>query len=98
MLDVLITQYLYDSHTTINPGQLTDLRSAAVCNENFARAAVRKKLHPHLQHCSGLLLNHITEYEKLCTAEALNTTSLLEDVKGPKVRLLGLIRLNLLNS
>ncbi|XP_068323627.1 endoribonuclease Dicer homolog 3a-like [Pyrus communis] len=84
VLDVLITQYLYHSHTTINPGQLTDLRSAAVCNENFARAAVRRKLHPHLQHCSGLLLNHITEYEKLCTAEALNTTSLLEDVKGPK--------------
>ncbi|BBH02364.1 dicer-like 3, partial [Prunus dulcis] len=83
VLDVLITQHLYHSHTDVDPGELTDLRSAAVSNESFARAAVRRNLHPHLQHCSGLLLSHITEYEKLCT-EALNNTSLLEEIKGPK--------------
>lgn len=88
MLDVLITQHLYHSHTDVDPGELTDLRSAAVSNESFARAAVRRNLHPHLQHCSGLLLSHITGYEKLCT-EALNNTSLLEEIKGPKVRLFG---------
>lgn len=86
MLDVLITQHLYHTHTTIDPGQLTDLRSAAVSNENFAQAAVRRNLHPHLQHCSGLLLSHITEYEKLFT-KALNNASLLEEIKGPKVSL-----------
>ncbi|KAL6271201.1 hypothetical protein ACE6H2_028112 [Prunus campanulata] len=83
VLDVLITQHFYHSHTDVDPGELTDLRSSAVSNESFARAAVRRNLHPHLQHCSGLLLSHITEYEKLCT-EALNNTSLLEEIKGPK--------------
>ncbi|KAB2636561.1 endoribonuclease Dicer 3a-like [Pyrus ussuriensis x Pyrus communis] len=81
VLDVLMAQHLYHRRTTIDPGQLTDLQSPAVCNENFIGAAVRKNLHRHLQHCSGLLLSHITEYEKLCTAEALNTTILLEDPK-----------------
>lgn len=84
MLDLLITQHLYHSHTDIDPGVLTDLRSAAVSNENFAQAAIRQNLHPHLQHCSGLLRSHITEYEKLLT-EADSTTSSMDDIKGPKV-------------
>ncbi|XP_050365532.1 endoribonuclease Dicer homolog 3-like [Argentina anserina] len=84
VLDVLITQHLYRSHTDVDPGVLTDLRSAAVSNENFARAAIRQNLHPHLQHCSGLLQSHISEYERLIT-EAENSTISLEDVKCPKV-------------
>lgn len=84
MLDLLITQHLYHSHTDIDPGVLTDLRSAAVSNENFAQAAIRQNLHPHLQHCSGLLRSHITEYEKLLT-EADSTTNSMDDIKGPKV-------------
>ncbi|PNT67584.1 hypothetical protein BRADI_3g29287v3 [Brachypodium distachyon] len=62
VLDLLITQYLYVTHTDVDPGELTDLRSALVSNENFAQAVVRNNIHSHLQHGSGVLLEQITEY------------------------------------
>ncbi|CAH9128863.1 unnamed protein product [Cuscuta epithymum] len=76
VLDILITWYLYQNHTDVDPGELTDLRSASVNNTNFALAAVRANLHPHLQHCSTNLESQILEFEKSisnssCTAELL---------------------------
>ncbi|KAH7690356.1 endoribonuclease Dicer protein [Dioscorea alata] len=62
VLDLLITWYLFCNHTDIEPGELTDMRSASVNNDNFAFAAVRNNLHVHLQHGSGLLSKQITEY------------------------------------
>ncbi|XP_017229455.1 endoribonuclease Dicer homolog 3 isoform X2 [Daucus carota subsp. sativus] len=73
VLDILITVYLYQSHTDIDPGELTDLRSASVNNENFAQAAVRRKLHLHLKHCPGLLSNQITEYASFVSGLCSNT-------------------------
>ncbi|XP_072998886.1 endoribonuclease Dicer homolog 3a isoform X1 [Typha latifolia] len=64
VLDLLITSQLFDRHKDIDPGELTDLRSASVNNENFAQVAVKHKLHHHLQHGSGLLLEQITNYVK----------------------------------
>ena len=83
MLDLLITRHLFRSHTDIDQGELTDLRSASVSNENFAQVAVRRNLHQHLQHCSGLLLSQITEYVK-CISEPHIGRS-LQGPKGPKV-------------
>ncbi|KAA8546198.1 hypothetical protein F0562_003063 [Nyssa sinensis] len=83
VLDLLITWHLYQSHTDIDPGELTDLRSASVNNENFAHAAVRRDLHQHLQHCSGFLLSQITEYVKSVSGSHSTTKSLL-GTKGPK--------------
>ncbi|MBA0693973.1 hypothetical protein Goari_004309 [Gossypium aridum] len=83
VLDLLITQYLYKHHTDIDPGELTDLRSASVNNENFAQVAVRHDLHKHLQHCSTLLSNQISEYVQSFT-ESDNTTRLDPSIKGPK--------------
>ncbi|GAB4854001.1 helicase [Ancistrocladus abbreviatus] len=83
VLDVLITWYLYQTHTDIDPGELTDLRSASVNNENFAQVAVRRNLHQHLQHCSGFLLSQITEYAKLVLDEK-NNPEPLQGRKGPK--------------
>lgn len=83
MLDLLITRHLYDSHTDIDPGELTDLRSASVNNENFAQVAVRQNLQQHLQHSSGLLLSQITEYVKSLSEPDNGTT--LQGTKGPKV-------------
>ncbi|KAK7273894.1 hypothetical protein RIF29_14961 [Crotalaria pallida] len=57
VLDLLITCHLYKSYTYVDPGELTELRSASVSNENFAQVAVRHNLHPHLLHGSELLLN-----------------------------------------
>ncbi|KAJ6793943.1 endoribonuclease Dicer-like protein 3a [Iris pallida] len=64
VLDLLITWHLFQTHTTIDPGVLTDLRSASVNNERFAKCAVKHKLQHHLQHSSGLLVEQITEYVK----------------------------------
>ncbi|KAK2965570.1 hypothetical protein RJ640_018736 [Escallonia rubra] len=83
VLDILITWHLYRSHTDIDPGLLTDLRSASVNNESFAHAAVRRNLYPHLQHCSGFLLGQITEYVEFVSGSSSNTKT-AQDSKGPK--------------
>ncbi|XP_011002830.1 PREDICTED: endoribonuclease Dicer homolog 3-like isoform X2 [Populus euphratica] len=62
VLDLLITWHLYQSHTDVDPGELTDLRSASVNNDNFAQVAVKQNLYTHLFHCSTLLQSQITEY------------------------------------
>ncbi|CAD6212969.1 unnamed protein product [Miscanthus lutarioriparius] len=62
VLDLLITRHLYATHTDVDPGELTDLRSSLVSNENFAQAVVRNNIHNHLQHGSGILLEQVTEY------------------------------------
>ncbi|GAV80701.1 Helicase_C domain-containing protein/Ribonuclease_3 domain-containing protein/PAZ domain-containing protein/dsRNA_bind domain-containing protein/ResIII domain-containing protein [Cephalotus follicularis] len=83
VLDLLITQHFYQSHGHIDPGELTDLRSASVNNENFAQVAVRRNLYEHLQHCSTLLLSQITEYVK-SFPEPLDDTSSAPSKRGPK--------------
>lgn len=55
VLDHLITRHLFFSYTDLPPGRLTDLRAAAVNNENFARVAVKHNLHLHLRHGSSAL-------------------------------------------
>lgn len=62
VLDFLITQHLYSIHSGLSPGFLTDLRSAAVNNGNFARAAVKHGIQKYLRHGSGALLNQITKF------------------------------------
>lgn len=83
VLDLLITWYLYQKHNDIDPGELTDLRSASVNNENFAYAAVRRELHHHLQHRSGLLETQIEEYVKFVATSSTDTNSLATK-KSPK--------------
>lgn len=84
MLDLLITWYYYQKYSDIDPGELTDLRSASVNNETFAQVAVRRNLQQHLQHCSGLLISQITEYVKYLS-ESHDAGKSLHGNKGPKV-------------
>jgi len=84
VLDLLITWHLFQSHTEIDPGELTDLRSASVNNENFAQAAVRRNLHQHLLHSSGLLQSQILEYAKVISEPEDNAVP-LQGIKAPKV-------------
>ncbi|XP_077233980.1 dicer-like 3 [Tasmannia lanceolata] len=87
VLDLLITNHLFQSHTNIDPGELTDLRSASVNNENFARVAVKHNFQNHLQHASGFLLEQIEEYVKY-SGELLDTLKSPPSQggsKGPKV-------------
>nr|TKR65749.1 endoribonuclease Dicer-like 3-like isoform X2 [Populus alba] len=74
VLDLLITWHLYQSHTDVDPGELTDLRSASVNNDNFAQVAVKQNLYTHLLHCSTLLQSQIREY----------VNSFHESDQGPK--------------
>uniref|UniRef100_A0A7N0U744 Uncharacterized protein n=1 Tax=Kalanchoe fedtschenkoi TaxID=63787 RepID=A0A7N0U744_KALFE len=83
LLDLLITRHLYQSHKDIDQGELTDLRSASVNNENFAQVAVRHQLHPHFQNCSGLLLTQIEEYVTFLSISGNNRNG-HHDKKGPK--------------
>ncbi|MEI4872595.1 hypothetical protein Q8G47_28095, partial [Klebsiella pneumoniae] len=60
----------------------------SVNNEYFAQAAVRRNLHLHLQHCSGLLLSQIKEYAEFVSGSR-STTQSSQVAKRPKVKALG---------
>ncbi|XP_051119547.1 endoribonuclease Dicer homolog 3 isoform X2 [Andrographis paniculata] len=83
VLDILITRYLYDNHGNLDPGELTDLRSASVNNDNFAIVAVRHKFHPHLLFSSSSLQVEISAFIELVSQ--LSGNVLAPDTKGPKV-------------
>ncbi|KAD0202479.1 hypothetical protein E3N88_44639 [Mikania micrantha] len=83
VLDLLITRHLFNKHLDIDPGELTDLRSASVNNENFAYVAVRRNLHPYLQYRSGDLQTQISDYVKFAATSSTDTNS-LQTKKSPK--------------
>ncbi|CAL4933981.1 unnamed protein product [Urochloa decumbens] len=89
VLDLLITRHLYASHTDIDPGELTDLRSALVSNENFAQSVVRNNIHNHLQHGSGILLEQITEYVRFNLECNGTENEFLQQATGKVPKVLG---------
>ncbi|XP_024996243.1 endoribonuclease Dicer homolog 1 isoform X3 [Cynara cardunculus var. scolymus] len=88
VLDHLITKHLFFMYTDLPPGRLTDLRAAAVNNENFARVAVKHNLHVHLRHGSSALEKQIRDFVKEVEGElskpGFNSFG-LGDCKAPKV-------------
>ncbi|KAJ8969648.1 hypothetical protein NQ314_001650 [Rhamnusium bicolor] len=62
VLDFLITCYIYESCGNLNPGQLTDLRSALVNNNTFASLLVRCGFHKFLLMMNSLLQRHIDKF------------------------------------
>ncbi|XP_027068549.1 endoribonuclease Dicer homolog 1 [Coffea arabica] len=88
VLDHLITRHLFFTYTDLPPGRLTDLRAAAVNNENFARVAVKHNLHTHLRHGSSALEKQIRDFVKEVQNElskpGFNSFG-LGDCKAPKV-------------
>ncbi|CAH2039182.1 unnamed protein product [Thlaspi arvense] len=88
VLDHLITRHLFFTYTSLPPGRLTDLRAAAVNNENFARVAVKHKLHLFLRHGSSALEKQIRDFVKEVLTESskpgFNSFG-LGDCKAPKV-------------
>ncbi|TYH62950.1 hypothetical protein ES332_D07G156200v1 [Gossypium tomentosum] len=88
VLDHLITRHLFFTYTNLPPGRLTDLRAAAVNNENFARVAVKRLLHVHLRHGSSALEKQIRDFVKEVQDELLKpgfNSFGLGDCKAPKV-------------
>ncbi|KAL2544711.1 Endoribonuclease Dicer-like protein 3 [Forsythia ovata] len=84
LLDILVTWHLYQSHPDVDPGELTDLRAASVSNDNFAIAAVKQNLYPHLQYGFSNLGSQISEFVK-STSDLSKTSILTQAIKAPKV-------------
>ncbi|XP_040999401.1 endoribonuclease Dicer homolog 2-like [Juglans microcarpa x Juglans regia] len=69
VLDYLMTKHFYYKYPGLSPEQLTDMRSASVNNECYARSAVKFGLHKHILRDSQELDKQIAKtsinFEKL---------------------------------
>ena len=84
VLDFLITRHLYETHSAAKPGELSDMRSAIVSNESFARITVELGLYEHVIHSSPELKICITDFVQF-TSENRQAGDWDGD-KCPKVR------------
>ncbi|KRT83525.1 helicase [Oryctes borbonicus] len=64
VLDFLITMHIYETGKHLNPGNLTDLRSALVNNITFACFTVRCGFHKHLLAINSKLQSYIDRFIK----------------------------------
>jgi endoribonuclease Dicer len=62
ILDFLITCYIYEHCGVLNPGEVTDLRSALVNNNTFASLVVRCGFHKFLLMINLKLQGHIDKF------------------------------------
>lgn len=60
VLDYVITVHLYNTYPGMSPGLLTDMRSASVSNDCYARTAVKAQLYKSILHLSHDLHKHIS--------------------------------------
>lgn len=71
MLEFLLTEHLYNKYPGLSPGLLTDMRSASVNNDCYARSAIKAELYKHILHSSKKLENNIVEaiknFDESCT-------------------------------
>ncbi|XP_050384255.1 endoribonuclease Dicer homolog 2 [Argentina anserina] len=86
VLDYLITVYLYNKYPGMSPGVLTDMRSASVNNDCYARSAVKAELHKHILHTSHKLhkdiVYTIANFRRLSTESTFGWES---ETSFPKV-------------
>ncbi|XP_028758759.1 endoribonuclease Dicer homolog 2-like [Neltuma alba] len=61
LLDFLITEHLYNKYPGPSQGLLTDMRSASVNNDCYARSAIKFELHKHILHSSQELEKNIAQ-------------------------------------
>ncbi|XP_023638559.1 endoribonuclease Dicer homolog 3 isoform X3 [Capsella rubella] len=83
VLDFLITRHLFNTYEQTGPGEMTDLRSACVNNENFAQVAVKNNLHSHLQRRATVLETQINEY-LMSFPKPDETGRSIPSIQGPK--------------
>ncbi|BBH06838.1 dicer-like 2 [Prunus dulcis] len=86
VLDHLITIYLYNKYPGMSPGILTDMRSASVNNDCYARSAIKAGLHKHILHASHKLHKDIVytieNFERLSSESTFGWES---ETSFPKV-------------
>lgn len=61
-LNLAITKHLYLTHPDLDQGELTELRSANVSTEKFARVAIRHELYKHIRHNVADLQDTIRQF------------------------------------
>lgn len=88
VLDYLMTLHFYNKYPELSPELLTDMRSASVNNDCYARSAVKYGLHKHILHASQDLHRHIVatvdSFEKLSSESTFGWES---QTTFPKVNL-----------
>lgn len=62
ILDFLITCHIFEKSEHLDPGQLTDLRSALVNNVTFACFTVRCGFHKFILSCNSQLMDYIENF------------------------------------
>lgn len=88
VLDYVITTHLYRTYPGMSPGLLTDLRSASVNNDCYARSGMKVGLHRHILHASQELHKHIvTTVEKFEQLSMATTFGWDSEATFPKVGL-----------
>ncbi|ONK59574.1 uncharacterized protein A4U43_C08F7860 [Asparagus officinalis] len=83
-LEYLITSYLYSVYPELNPGQITDLRSAVVNNKSFAYIAVGRSFYLYLKHNSCGLAETINKFSRYVQLPDLER-DFLEEPACPKI-------------
>lgn len=75
VLDYLVSCHIY-THTAADPGRLTDIRAALVCNNEFASVLTDHGLDKFILHCNPGILSRVSAY--LATKDSLGN-------KGQKI-------------
>ena len=73
ILDFLITRHIHNTYKNMDPGKLTDLRSALVNNVLFASLSVQLGLHRALKHMSSKLDYEIDKFVKFVTSTSVSS-------------------------
>ena len=74
ILDFLITRHIHDSYRNMDPGKLTDLRSALVNNVLFASLSVQLGLYRALKHLSSRLDYEINKFVEFVTSTSVSNS------------------------
>lgn len=69
VVDFCVSRYLFDRYPSLGPGELTELKSAVVSNEAFARITVTLKLHRYLFSRSRSLGRDVDAFDRAVRSE-----------------------------
>lgn len=75
ILDFLISAYIYENNTKMNPGALTDLRSALVNNTTLACICVRHRLHFFILAENSMLSESISKFVQFQESQGHRVTN-----------------------
>ena len=78
ILDFLVVSHLYENHCDLEPGHLTDIKSALVNNNTLALLTVKHELHRCLLHSSPAMIGAITDFVRLTQSGSGDIESLLQ--------------------